>query len=583
MKQIVSVDQFLAKSYIFKDLNNVFTVKKLKMKDDAKAVSKMVIVGVLIVVIVIAGVVGYYLTIPPKLKETLIIGTTDSVETCLDPAKAYDFFGLEIIQSLGCPLVEYKGGATGSVEDIIPSLATSWDVSTDGLQWTFNLRQGVEYDDGTEFTADDVKYTFDRGMGIADDEGAFVGVGYSDIIQSVTVVSKYVVKFNLKIPFAAFLSLMAFQVSYIVDPKYAPMSGTSWSLDDEVLYKEGDARGSYPMGLGPYRLKSWTRVAGKDTEMTLEANPLYWNAAAGYPKTKTIVFAFKADAAGLALAMAAGDVDIAFRQLATTDITNMKSNTNLHVWEGTGSFIQYLCMQQKNAPFNDVRVRKAVAAAINRSTLVDTVFQGQAQKLYSMIPIGMAGHTDAFQTLGDPNYTLTRQLLDELGYNENNKFSFTLWYETSGHYPQSPEQALVLKSSLEASGVISVSLEARDWAAYKQARSQEIMQAYIYGWYPDYIDPDDYIYPFVQSSGGSWLHHNYANPQMDQLIAWARGNTTASARNDLYGQIQDLMVQDVPIIPLYQGSAYAVSKLNVKGIYLDITQTWRNWLVYAEE
>jgi peptide/nickel transport system substrate-binding protein len=561
----------------------VLTVKKLKMKD-AKAVGKMAIIGVLIVVIVIAGVAGYYLMAPQtKLKETLIIGTTDSVETCLDPAKAYDFFGLEIIQSLGCPLVEYKGGATGSVEDIIPSLATSWDVSTDGLQWTFNLRQGVEYDDGTEFTADDVKYTFDRGMGIADDEGAFVGVGYSDIIQSVTVVSKYVVQFNLKIPFAAFLSLMAFQVSYIVDPKYAPMSGTSWSLDDEVLYKEGDARGSYPMGLGPYRLKSWTRVAGKDTEMTLEANPLYWNAAAGYPKTKTIVFAFKADAAGLALAMAAGDVDIAFRQLATTDITNMKSNTNLHVWEGTGSFIQYLCMQQKNAPFNDVRVRKAVAAAINRSTLVDTVFQGQAQKLYSMIPIGMAGHTDAFQTLGDPNYTLTRQLLDELGYNENNKFSFTLWYETSGHYPQSPEQALVLKSSLEASGVISVSLEARDWAAYKQARSQEIMQAYIYGWYPDYIDPDDYIYPFVQSSGGSWLHHNYANPQMDQLIAWARGNTTASARNDLYGQIQDLMVQDVPIIPLYQGSAYAVSKLNVKGIYLDITQTWRNWLVYEEE
>jgi peptide/nickel transport system substrate-binding protein len=108
------------------------------------------------------------------------------------------------------------------------------------------------------------------------------------------------------------------------------------------------------------------------------------------------------------------------------------------------------------------------------------------------------------------------------------------------------------------------------------------MEAYIYGWYPDYIDPDDYIYPFVQSSGGSWLHHNYANPQMDQLIAWARGNTTEAARTDLYGQIQDLMVQDVPMIPLYQSSAYAVSKLNVKGIYLDITQQWRNWLVYVE-
>jgi peptide/nickel transport system substrate-binding protein len=551
---------------------------------DAKAVGKMVIVGVLIIVIVIAGVAGYYLMAPQtKVKDTLVIGTTDSVETCLDPARAYDFFGWEIIQSLGCPLVEYKAGATGSAEDLIPSLATSWSSSADGLQWTFNLRQGVKYDDGTEFTADDVKYTFDRGIGIADEDGAFVGIGYGDIIQNVTVVSTYVVRFDLKIPFAAFLSLVACQASYIVDPAHAPKSGDSWSVNDVIVYKDGDARGSHPMGLGPYRLKSWNRVAGKDTEMTLEANPLYWNNASGYPKTKTIVFDFKADSAGLATAMSAGDVDVAFRQLSATDITTMKANTNMHVWSGTGAFIQYLCMQQKNAPFNNVKIRKAVAAAINRTTLVDTVFNGQAEELFSMIPIGMFGHTDAFQAVGNPNYTLTRELLGELGYNENNKFSFTLWYETSGHYPQSPQQALVLKSSLEASRVISVSLEARDWAAYKVARSQEIMQAYIYGWYPDYIDPDDYIYPFVQSSGGSWLHHNYASAQMDQLIAWARGNTTAAARTDLYGQIQDLMVTDVPIIPMYQSSAYAVSKLNVKGIYLDITQQWRNWLVYAEE
>ena len=416
-------------------------VKTLKLKD-VKALGKMVIIGILIVAIVIAGVVGYYLTIPPtKLKETLIMGTTDSVESCLDPARAYVFFGWEIIQSLGSPLVEYKAGATGSVDDLVPSLATSWTVSDDGLQWTFNLRQGVKYDDEREFTADDVKYTFDRGIGIADEDGAFVGIGYGDIIQSVTVVSTYVVRFDLKIPFAAFLSLVACQASYIVDPNYAPMSGDSWSVDDVIVYNDGDARGSHPMGLGPYTLKSWTRVAGKDTEMMLEANSLYWDAAAGYPKTKTIVIKFYADSPGLALAITAGDVDVAFRQLAATDITTMKSDPNLHVWEGTGAFIQYLCLQQNNAPFNDVRIRLAVAAAIDRSSLVETVFQGQAEKLYSMIPIGMFGHTDAFQSLGDANYTLTKMLLDELGYNENNKFAFTLWYETSGHYPQSAQQA----------------------------------------------------------------------------------------------------------------------------------------------
>jgi peptide/nickel transport system substrate-binding protein len=560
----------------------VFTVKKLKMKD-AKAVSKMVIIGVLIVVIVIAGVAGYFLTLPQvKLKETLIMGTTDSVETCLDPARAYDYFGLEIIQSLGCPLVEFKGGATGAASDFVPSLATSWSASDDGLHWTFNLRQGVKYADGTEFTADDVKYTFDRGMGIADPDGSFVGIGYDGIIQDVTVLSKYVVEFNLKIPFGAFLSLMAFQGSYIVDPKYAPMSGTSWNVADVVVYKDGDARGSNPMGLGPYTLKSWTRVAGKDTEMSLEANPLYWDASAGYPKTKNIVFKFYADSSGLALAITAGDVDVAYRQLASTDISSMESNTNLQVWNGPG-LIQYLVMQEKYAPFNDLRIRQAVGAAINRTALVQTVFQGKAQNLYSMIPIGMLGHTDAFQTLGDPNYTRTSELLVPLGYNENNKLTFTLWYETSGHYPQSQQQALVLKDSIEKSGVISVNLEGRDWAAYKTARSQEIMPAYIYGWYPDYIDPDDYIYPFVQSSGLSWLHYNYANPQMDQLIGWARGNTTAAVRDSLYGQIQDLMVQDCPIVPLYQGYAYAVTKTSVHGVYLDATQTWRNWLLYAEE
>ena len=555
----------------------------MKFKD-VKALSRMVIVAILIVVIIIAGVAGYYLTIPQtKLKETLIMGTTDSVESCLDPARAYDFFGWEIIQSLGSPLVEYKAGATGSIDDIVPALATSWTVSDNGLQWTFNLRQGVKYDAEREFTADDVKYTFDRGIGIADEDGAFVGIGYGDIIQDVTVVSTYVVRFDLKIPFAAFLSLMACQASYIVDPNYAPMSGDTWSLDDVIVYTSGDARASHPMGLGPYTLKSWTRVAGKDTEMSLEANSLYWNAAEGYPKSKTIVIKFYADSPGLALAMTAGDIDVAFRQLAATDITTMKADPNLHVWEGTGAFIQYLCLQENYAPFDNVKARQAVAAAIDRSTLVQTVFQGQAEELYSMIPIGMFGHDDAFKSLGDANYTLTRELLSELGYDENNKFEFTLWYETSGHYPQSAQQALVLKSALEASGVISVSLEGRDWAAYRTARQEEIMQAYILGWYPDYIDPDDYIYPFVHSSGGSWIHHNYANPQMDQLIESARASTTAAARDSLYQQIQELMVQDCPIIPLYQGSAYAVSNLNVKGVYLDITQSWRHWLVYVEE
>jgi len=540
-----------------------------------RAISRIAIVGIVIVIIVVAAVAGYFLMQPAKKESVLIMGTTDTVESCLDPARAYDYFGWEIIQALGSGLVEYRPGATGAAEDIVPSLATSWSVSPDGLVWTFNLRQGVKFDDGTEFNATHVKYTFDRGMGIADPEGPFVGIGYSDIIENVTVVSKYVVKFYLKIPFSAFLSLLACQASYIVDPKYAP-------IDRVVEYKAGDARGSHPMGLGPYRLTKWTRTAGRDEEMVLEANPNYWNVSGGYPKTQKIVIKFYADSASLALAIDAGEIDIAFRQLSATDINNLKTKTHLKVWEGTGAFIQYLVLQEKRPPFNNPTIRKAVAAAINRTAIVNTVFLGQVKKLYSMIPIGMFGHRDAFLTLGDPNYTLTRTLLAPLGYNETHKLTFKLWYETSGHYPQSAELAQMLKASLEASGIISVTLEGRDWAQYRQERIAETMDAYILGWYPDYIDPDDYIYPFLHSLGGSWLHHNYNNTQMDQLIEWARGNTTQIVREQLYKQIQDLMVEDCPIIPIYQGSAWAVTKTNVKGVYLDITQSWRHWLVYKE-
>jgi len=539
---------------------------------DIKAIGKMAIIGILVIIIIIAGVAGYYLTLPKE--AMLVMGTTDSVESCLDPAKAYDYFGWEIIQSLGCGLVEYKPGATGKVEDIVPSLATSWNSSADGKVWTFNLRQNVLYDDGTEFNATHVKYTFDRGIGIADDEGPFVGIGYSDIIENVTVVNKYVVKFYLKIPFAAFLSLMACQASYIVDPKYAPMQA--------VEYTAGNARASHPMGLGPYRLNSWTRVAGKDSEMQLEANPNYWNASGGYPKTKKIVIKFYADSTGLALAISAGEIDIAFRQLAAADINNLKTNANVKVWEGTGAFIQYLVLQLKRAPFNNTIVRQAIASAINRTKVVNTVYLGQAQKLYSLIPIGMFGHTDAFLTLGDPNYTRTLELLNQAGYSASNPLTFKLWYETSGHYPQSPQLAQVLEASLEACGAINIELDYLDWPAYRSARINETMDAYILGWYPDYIDPDDYIYPFLDSSGSSWIHHNYNSSEMDQLIAWARGNTSSTIRNNLYAEIQELMAIDCPIIPIYQGGAWAVTKTNIKGVYLDITQSWRHWLVYAE-
>jgi len=187
----------------------------------------------------------------------------------------------------------------------------------------------------------------------------------------------------------------------------------------------------------------------------------------------------------------------------------------------------------------------------------------------------MLGHTEAFQTLGEANYALTQSLLAPLGYNAGNKLTFDLWYEDSGHYPSSPDQAVLYKEALEASGVISVNLLHADWAGYKTNRDSEIMDAFIYGWYPDYVDPDDYAFLYW----ASWLHLNYSNATQVSRYDQARSTDNATLRTELYAQIDDMAVDQCSVVPLWVSGAWAVTKPTVYGIYLDITQDMRYWLI----
>lgn len=527
---------------------------------------------VAVMILAIVGVSAYQRA--RETLDTIIMGTTDSVQSTLDPSDAYDYFGWEIIQATGSPLVDIRPGSGAGPNDFVPALASSWSSSTDLLTWTFTLRQGIKFGDGTEFTSAAVKYSFERGMQLANPDGPFVGIGYDSIIDTIDAPDKYTVVFHLRAPFVAFLGLIVCQASFIVNPNYAPMTYFS------INYTAGNARASSPMDLGPYVLTSWTRVAGKDSEMRLDANPNYWNASGGYPKTKHIIIKFYSDSTALRLAMEAGEVDVAYRQITATDIKSLGTKSNVKVWQGPGQFIQYLCFQEHTEPFGDPRVRRAIAAAVNRSAITQTVFLGQAQPLYSMIPAGLAWQQNVFRQLGDANYTFTKATLKQLGYDENNKLVVDLWYETSGHYTSSPDIASVLKSSLEASGVLKVNLHGAEWPVIRSNMIAQSMPVWIMGWYPDYLDTDDYIYPFVQSSGGSWLHHNYASAEMDALIQSARTTTDAAKRNQFYAQIQDKLLQDAPTVPMFQGSLAAATKTNIAGVVLDITANWRLWLLY---
>jgi peptide/nickel transport system substrate-binding protein len=505
-----------------------------------------------------------------SLETTLTVGTTDSVELTLDPAQAYDYFGWNIIQQIGETLVSVQpGSATGA--DFVGNLATGWNSSSNLKIWDFTLRSGVLFPDGTEFNATHVKYSFDRAIELIPQipEGAPAGLGYGDIFDHTDVISKYTVRFVLKIPFSPLLGILSARSSTIVDPKYAPRNV-------QVNYTAGDARASTPVAfVGPYILSEWIRVGGRDQEIKLDANTKYWNLAAGYPRIKHIIFKFYSDAAVLRLAIGAGDVDMAFRHVSPVDVLDLKANPNVKVWFGTGAQIQYLCFQTKRAPFNDTRVRMAVAAALNRTDVTERVFLGLANPLYSIVPPGMLGHTEAFAKLGEANYTLTRSLLAQLGYNQGNPLTFYLWYESSGHYPQSEQQALLYKQALEASGVISVTLKHADWASYKLNRDNEIMDAYVYGWYPDYVDPDDYAFLYW----ASWLHTNYSNATQVAYYDQARATANSTLRTELYGKIDGIAVKQCSVVPLWVSGAWAVTKPSVYSIFLDITQDMRYWLI----
>jgi peptide/nickel transport system substrate-binding protein len=542
------------------------------MSATSKRNTKYIAAAVLIIII-LAGVGYYYysLTSAPTTKDTIVIGTTDTVQTTLDPADAYDYFAQSVIMTnIADGLVEYIPGTT----QYVPALATDWKVSSDGLTWTFNLRQGVKFADGTPFDANVVKYSIDREFAIDESSGPFAGVGIDTMIKNpggVMVTGQYQVQFVLNAPFSAFLAIVAFQAMWPVNPNVAPMHS--------IVNYTGDVKTEVNTNIGAYVLTNWQRTGGKDVEIDLQANPNYWNASGGYPKTKNIIFKIYSDATSLNLAMQSGEIDIAYRQLAPSDNQAYKTNTNFKFWEGPGAFIQYLCFNEKSTPFNNTAVRQAVAAAIDRSLITNTVFLGQVDPLYSMIPAGMAYHQDSFKTYGDANVAQAASLLQSAGYSASNPLKFTLTYPT-GHYSSTDGISSAIKQALEKTGLVQVTLTSLPWANYKASTQSDQLQAYIYGWYPDFVDPYDYTQPFLPADGRGFLNTHYVNPNMEALIKQVGSSTDTSTFAATYASIQQLTATDAPIVPLFQGKTTAVSNLKVNGIVLDETIWFRAYLLW---
>jgi peptide/nickel transport system substrate-binding protein len=546
-------------------LSILYLTRKQKINyKKIRAVSKTVIIVAVVIIIVAAGVGLYlYLTAPappppPKIKETLIVGTTDSVQTTLDPAEAYDYFGVNIIQNIGTGLFEYEPG-TAMLRNV---LAKSYSITDGGKVWIINLVENAKFRDGSEFDANAMAFSLNRTIKLNQDPAFLIG----DLIDKIEVTGKYQIKLTLKQPFGEEYTkaLLSTWVAYAVNPKTSPMEVVKPPNTLDMI--------------GPYYVSKWE--IGQFIELT--ANPNWFGEK---PKTQKIVIKFYKDADSLLSAVKAGELDLAFRTFSPAQVDAVMKEGKLQVVSGPGiAPIRYLVFNVNKEPFNNKLVRQAIAYTIDRERIVNTLFLGKlAQPLYSMVPIGFFGHIDAFKDRygAKPDIEKAKQLLRQAGYSENNKLKFELWYTPVRYTPVEGDVAAILKEGIEATGLAEVTLKSAEWGTYRTLFKEEKISVWLLGWYPDFLDSDNYVRPFYHSGGNGWLHVNYKNSQIDQLID-EQVLKSGTERENLLKQIQQIAAEDAPIIPLWQEGQFAIAQPYVKGIVLDYSQIFRYWLIYAE-
>ena len=478
-------------------------------------------------------------------EATIVYGTTEKV-TDMDPAHAYDFHTWEIFYNIYQGLLKYPAGET----ELAPGLAESYEISDDGLEYTFKLREGLQFTDGTPFNAEAVKWSIDRVMRLEGDPSWLV----TDFVEAVEVVDEYSVKFILKNPVAYFPALVATVPYYPVNPNIYPA--------DKIIRDPSELKGGQLVGLGPYKAVSFKR----DEEVVLEANPGYYGEA---PKNARVVIRYFADATTMRLALEKGEIDIAFKSFNPSDISDLEQSEDIVTIKGQGPYIRYLCLVCDQAPFDNTVLRQAVAAAVDRPDLIKKVFLGQNEPLYSMVPRGMWSHTDTFKEVyGDGNIEKSKELLASQGYDEDNPFEVDLWYTPSHYGDTEVDLAAVLKEQFEATGVMKINVKSSEWATYKDNWRNKAMPMYLLGWYPDYIDPDNYTAAFAGTTGSVGMGIFFSDPEWDAKLAEAQTVTDMEKRTALYEEIQRMWTEDVMTVPIFQGTLYLFTQPNISGVMI---------------
>ncbi|SFJ14992.1 ABC transporter substrate-binding protein [Celeribacter neptunius] len=492
----------------------------------------------------------------------IIVTYKDDVAT-LDPAIGYDWQNWSMIKSLFDGLMDYIPGTT----DLRPGLAESYEISEDGMTFTFKLRQGVKFHNGREMTAEDVKYSLDR---VTNPETMSPGAGFfgmiagydamadgsADSLSGVTVIDPYTVEIKLSRPDATFLHVMALNFSSVV-PK-------------EAVDEYGADFGKHPVGTGAFKLADWT-IGQK---LVFEKNADYWRD--GVPYLDSITFEVGQEPIVALLRLQQGEVDVPGDGIPPAKFQEVMSDPAQaeRVVVGGQLHTGYITLNVTMPPFDNVEVRRAVNMAINKERITQ-IINGRAEPATQPLPPSMPGYTTDYEGYAfDPE--AAKAMLAEAGLGDG--FATELYVMNTD---PNPRIAQAIQQDLKAIGV-DVAIKSLAQANVIEAGGTEGGAPMIWSggmaWIADFPDPSNFYGPILGCAGaieGGWNWSWYCNPELDAMAAEADSITDPAmieARLQKWSDVYMKVMEDAPWVPVFNESRYTMKSERMGGddaLYVD--------------
>jgi peptide/nickel transport system substrate-binding protein len=503
--------------------------------------------------------------------DTLVLGA-EGDPVLLDGALVSDGPSVRVIAQMWEGLVGLKPGTT----KVVPALAASWTTSKNGLSWTFKLRKGVTFHDGTTMDAKAVCFNFNRQYTLpANLQGENTNYywftvfgGYAkpatgnpgpdkSLYHGCKVVNASTARIILNRPSSSFLAALALSNFGIASPdalvKYKADAATIGS--DGVIRPLGTFATEHPIGTGPFMLESW-RIGDK---LVLVRNDKYWGTKA---KLKRVIIRPISDSTARLQALQSGEID-GMNLLAPQDVPAVAGSSSLKVLSRPAFNIGYVGINQKIAPLNNLKVRQAVAYGLDRKAVIGAFYGGRGQVANQFLPPMVEGYA----TKGVPEYPYdpekAKALLKEAGLTLPVTLEF--WYPTDrprGYMPDPPRNFQAFAASLEKSGFKIVPKPAPWRGGYVAGVQSGNAALYLFGWTGDFGDPANFLNVHF---GAENAQFGFNNPALFKLLQQADAETNLDKRTALYQQASIDVMKLLPMVPYANNRPALGFKKSVKG------------------